>query len=86
MRMLDGSIYFKSTVQNGLKHPKMSKAEESSIHFYSLVTITVTSRNLWKISKECFKFIKTLKNIPKIGQKIPSRGIHAANFSEYIDC
>ena len=52
--------------------------------FLGLVTTTVISRHSCKMSRECFKFLKTLNNIPKIDPKIlhnaPSRGIRAVNF------
>ena len=70
--MLDGPLLF----------------EEDSITkyniFFSLVTTTTISKSSCKISRECFKFLKTLRSIPETGPKIldnaPSRGKLALKF------
>ena len=51
---------------------------------FSLVTNTVISRHSCKISREYFKFLKTMKNVPKIGTNIqhnaPSREMREVKF------
>ena len=52
------------------KHSKNIQSRGRPSTLPSLVTITVISRPSCKISRECFTFLKTLSNIPKIGPKI----------------
>ena len=55
------------------KNQNISKAEEGSTHFFKIVTIAEIPIHACKTSKECFKFLKALRNIPKIGPKILQR-------------
>ena len=67
MKMLNGFYYLRNIVQNGPKTPKNFQSGGRPNTFFSLVTTTVISRYSCKTSKECFKFLKTLRNISKIG-------------------
>ena len=88
--MLDGSLLFKEHctywTKNTPKCPKHSQAKT----FTSLVTTTVISRHSCKISIECFKFLNTLCNIPKISPKYcimpPAQECKQWNISLYTDC
>ena len=64
------------------KTPKNVHTESQHISLF--VITSVISRHSCKISRECFKFLKTLSNILKIGLKIlhiaPRRGIRVAKF------
>ena len=48
--------------------PKYTKQKGLNT-FFSLVTTTIISTYSCKISKDCFKFLKTLKKYPKYTQK-----------------
>ena len=90
MKMLDGSLLFEEHTTKRTKNTqKCSKQREPST-FFSLSITIIISRHSCKISKEYFKFRKTLRNIPKTGPKIkdnvPSRGIRAMNFLQFIKC
>ena len=60
----------RNIVQNVPKTLKYVQSRERPNTIFSLVTVIVISRHLCKISRECFKFLKTLNNIPKIASKI----------------
>ena len=51
--------------------PKYTKQKGLNT-FFSLVTTTIISTYSCKISKDCFKFLKTLKKYPKYTQKSAS--------------
>ena len=55
------------------KKQNIYKAEGDSTQFFKIVTIAEIPRHACKTSKECFKFLKALRNIPKIGPKILQR-------------
>ena len=71
-------------VQNVPQTPQNAQSRGKPDTFFSLVTITVISIHSCKISRESFRFFKSLRNIPKIGPKVlhnaSSRGIRAAKF------
>ena len=80
----DGSLLYEEDSTKWTKTPKNVQSRGKTNTFLGLVTTTVISRHSCKMSRECFKFFKTLNNIPKIDPKIlhnaPSRGIRAVNF------
>ena len=71
-------------VQNVPQTPQNAQSRGKPDTFFSLVTTTVISIHSCKVSRESFRFLKSLRNIPKIGPKVlhnvPSRGIRAAKF------
>ena len=78
MKMLDGSLLIE------LIKPKTQKSVKSLGRLntnFSLVATTVISMHLCKISRESFRFLKTLRNVSKIGSKTlhnaPSKEIPA---------
>ena len=56
-------------VQQGPKTPKNAKSRGYPKTFSSLVTTKEIPRYSCKISGDCLKFLKALRNIPKKGQK-----------------
>ena len=62
--------YLREIVQNEPKANKNVQDRGRPSTFLSLVTATVILRYSWKKSRECFTFLNTLRNIPKIGPKI----------------
>ena len=55
---------------NRSKAPKNVHSRGRPNTFFSLVTTAIISIHSYKISRDCFTFLKTLSNIPKIGPKI----------------
>ena len=62
--------YLRNIVQNVPKTLKNFQSKGRPDTFFSLVTTTVISRHSCKISRECFRFLKTWMNMPKIDPKI----------------
>ena len=62
--------YLREIVQNGPKATKNVQDRGRPSTFLSLVTTTVILRHSWKKSRECFTFLNTSRNIPKIDPKI----------------
>ena len=70
----DGSLLYEEDSTKWTKTPKNVQSRGKTNTFLGLVTTTVISRHSCKMSRECFKFFKTLSNIPKIDPKILHNG------------
>ena len=66
----DKQKFIKNDEKNGTKISKIVRKRERSKIYFSLATITIFLRHSCKTLRECFKFLKPLRNISKKGSKI----------------
>ena len=61
----DKQKFIKNDEKNGTKISKIVRKRERSKIYFSLATITIFLRHSCKTLRECFKFLKPLRNISK---------------------